>query len=107
MAIGLAEAGADIVSLDRNGSEQTGQIVSGLSRRFKEVCCDLRQAAVADLQQIVAQVVADLGQLDVLVNNAGIIRRAPALEFSEADWDDVLHINLKAAFFLLQAAARV
>jgi NAD(P)-dependent dehydrogenase (short-subunit alcohol dehydrogenase family) len=41
------------------------------------------------------------------VNNAGIIRRAPALEFSEADWDDVLHINLKTVFFLSQAAAKV
>lgn len=107
MAIGLAEAGADIVALDRKDSEQTGQIVSGLGRRFKEVRCDLRQTSVTDLQQIVAQVVADLDHLDVLVNNAGIIRRAPALEFSEADWDDVLHINLKAAFFLAQAAARV
>jgi len=107
MAIGLAEAGADIVALDRKDSEQTGQIVGGLGRRFKEVRCDLRQASVTDLQQIVAQVVADLGHLDVLVNNAGIIRRAPALDFSEADWDDVLHINLKAAFFLAQAAARV
>ena len=107
MAIGLAEAGADIAALDRKDSEQTGQIVGGLGRRFKEVRCDLRQASVTDLQQIVAQVVADLGHLDVLVNNAGIIRRAPALDFSEADWDDVLHINLKAAFFLAQAAARV
>jgi 2-deoxy-D-gluconate 3-dehydrogenase len=45
--------------------------------------------------------------LDILVNNAGIIRRAPALEFSEEYWDDVIQINLKALFFLSQAAARV
>ena len=45
--------------------------------------------------------------LDILVNNAGIIRRAPALEFSETDWDDVLQINLRAVFFLSQAAARL
>ena len=48
-----------------------------------------------------------MGHIDVLVNNAGIIRRAPALDFSETDWDDVLQINLKAAFFLSQAVARV
>ena len=56
---------------------------------------------------MVAEVVANFGHLDMLVNNAGIIRRTPALEFSETDWDDVLQIDLKAAFFLSQAAARV
>jgi 2-deoxy-D-gluconate 3-dehydrogenase len=42
-----------------------------------------------------------------LVNNAGIIRRAPALEYTEEDWDDVLQVNMKSLFFLSQAAARV
>jgi 2-deoxy-D-gluconate 3-dehydrogenase len=56
---------------------------------------------------VVKQVVSEMGRLDILVNNAGIIRREPALEFSEQYWDDVLQINLKALFFLSQAAARV
>ncbi len=106
MACALAEAGADIVALDRRESEQTGQAVMALGRRFKSIICDLRQATVADLQQIVTQIVVELGRLDILVNNAGIIRRAPAIEFSEADWDDVLQIDLKAVFFLSQAAAK-
>lgn len=106
MAIGLAEAGADIVALDRRESDETGQIVTALGRRFKQTLCDLRHAPVTELRQIVAAITTEFGRLDILVNNAGIIRRAPALEFSEADWDDVLHINLKAAFFLAQAAAR-
>jgi 2-deoxy-D-gluconate 3-dehydrogenase len=107
MATALAEAGADIVALDRRESGQTGEAVSALGRRFKQILCDLRTAPVAELQQIVAQTEAELGRLDILVNNAGIIRRAPAIEFSETDWDDVLHINLRAAFFLSQAAAKV
>ncbi len=106
MAIALAEAGADIAALDRAPSEQTGQAVKELGRRFHEVVCDLREASPAGLQQVVFQTVASLGRLDILVNNAGIIRRAAALEFSEADWDDVIQINLKALFFLSQAAAR-
>ncbi len=107
MALGLAEAGADIVGLDRCESDETGAAVTKLGRRYHQVCCDLRGASVADLNAVVAQAVAELGRLDILVNNAGIIRRAPALEFSEADWDDVLQINLKAVFFLSQAAGRV
>jgi 2-deoxy-D-gluconate 3-dehydrogenase len=107
MALGLAEAGADIVGLDRCESDETGAAVSALGRRFMQVCCDLREASVADLNAIVAQIVAEMGRLDILVNNAGIIRRAPALEYSEADWDDVLQINLKSVFFMSQAAGRV
>lgn len=107
MALGLAEAGADIAGLDRCGSDETSVAVKKLGRRYHQVCCDLREASVADLNAIVGEVVAGLGRLDILVNNAGIIRRAPALEFSEADWDDVLQINLKAVFFLAQAAGRV
>ena len=107
MALGLAEAGADIVGLSRGPSDETGEAVRALGRRYHPICCDLRTATVADLNTIVGQVVAEMGRLDILVNNAGIIRRAPALEFSEADWDDVLQINLKAVFFLSQAAGRV
>jgi 2-deoxy-D-gluconate 3-dehydrogenase len=55
----------------------------------------------------VKSIVAKFGSLDILVNNAGIIRRAPALEYTETDWDDVIQINLRAVFFLSQAAGRV
>ena len=108
MALGLAEAGADIVGLDRTGSdEDTGTKVRALGRRFHEVQADLGEVSVADLNAIVQEVETTMGHLDILVNNAGIIRRAPAIEFSERDWDDVLHINLRAVFFLSQAAAKV
>ena len=108
MALGLAEAGADIVGLDRSGSDaDTGAQVRALGRRFYEITADLRETSAADLNAIVAEVQREMGALDILVNNAGIIRRAPALDFSEEDWDDVLHINLRAVFFLSQAAARV
>jgi len=104
MAIALAEAGADIVGLDRNDACQaTAAAVEGLGRKFQHIVCDLRAASVDDLKGVVAKAVEMFGHVDILINNAGIIRRAPALEFSEADWDDVLQINLKAAFFLSQA----
>ncbi len=107
MALGLAEAGADIVALDRGNSDETGRLVTQRGRRFSQRCIDLREASVADLQKAVASVVDEFGRLDILVNNAGIVRRAPAIEFTEKDWDDVMQINLRAVFFLSQAAARI
>lgn len=108
MALGLAEAGADIVGLDRSGcDDDTGVKVRALGRRFHEVTADLREASAADLNTIVNEVEITMGHLDILVNNAGIIRRTPAIDFSERDWDDVLHINLRAVFFLSQAVAKV
>lgn len=106
-ALALAQAGADIAALDLLDAAATGEAIGALGRRFIAIKCNLRDASVDELNKIVSAVVARLGRLDILVNNAGIIRRAPALEFSEQDWDDVLQINLKAAFFLSQAAARV
>ncbi len=107
MALALAEAGADIAALDVEDVAQTNQAVTALGRRFMPVQCNLRNASVAELQQVIERVVTELGRLDILINNAGIIRRAPAIEFSETDWDDVLQINLKAMFFLSQAVAKV
>lgn len=107
MALALAEAGADIAALDRVGCEETCESVRALGRRYFESVVDLRNASVDDLYAVVARIVKELGHLDILVNNAGTIRRTPAIDFSETDWDDVLQINLKAAFFLSQAAARV
>jgi 2-deoxy-D-gluconate 3-dehydrogenase len=107
MAVGLAEAGANIAGLYLTRYEETQAQVEALGRRFLPLQCDLREATVARLNEVVGQVVGEMGGLDILVNNAGIIRRAPALEFSEEYWDDVIQINLKALFFLSQAAARV
>jgi 2-deoxy-D-gluconate 3-dehydrogenase len=107
MALALAEAGADISALDVDDIIDTTQAVRAMGRRCRPIACNLRSASVTDLQQVVAETVADLGRLDILVNNAGIIRRTPALDFSEVDWDDVLQVDLKAVFFLSQAAARV
>jgi 2-deoxy-D-gluconate 3-dehydrogenase len=106
MAIGLAEAGADIAGLYLTRYEETQAQVEALGRCFQPVQCDLREATAARLNEVVGQVASEMGGLDILVNNAGIIRRAPALEFSEQYWDDVIQINLKALFFLSQAAAR-
>jgi 2-deoxy-D-gluconate 3-dehydrogenase len=108
MAVGLAEAGADIAGLDRvpDCAETCEQVVAR-GRRFMNIECDLLATPVEGLNEIARSVVIQLGSLNILINNAGIIRRAPALEFSEQDWDQVMDLNLKSVFFLSQAAARI
>ena len=108
LAVGLAEAGADIAGVSRGASGGAiQQEVEALGRRYLHLQCDLAEASVVRLQALVDQTVSEMGQLDILVNNAGILLRTPALETSEADWDAVLQVNLKTAFFLAQAAANV
>jgi 2-deoxy-D-gluconate 3-dehydrogenase len=104
MAEALAQAGADIVAVGRSPATETAAAVRAAGRRFHEISADL--GSTAPLAGIVAETVARMGHLDVLVNNAGIIRRADALDFTEADWDAVMDVNLKSAFFLAQAAGR-
>src|SRR3990172_3027873 len=107
MALALADAGADIAGLDRTGCEGTCESIRAMGRKYHESVIDLREANVEKLNDTVTDIVKELGHINILVNNAGTIRRTPAIDFSEKDWDDVLQINLKAAFFLSQAVARV
>ena len=106
MAAGLAEAGADVVGLDISPMDETGRAVTATGRRFHAINRDLMQTKAEGAAEIVAHCVSEMGRLDILVNNAGIIRRDPALEFSGDDWEDVIQVNLSAAFYLSQAAAR-
>ena len=104
MALGLAEAGCDIVSVNRRVPEETASKVQALGRRFHAIQADLsNHDAVAS---VIPQAVTAMGRLDILVNNAGTIRREDALSFTEQDWDLVMNLNLKSVFFLSQAAAR-
>jgi len=103
MALALAQAGCDIVGLNIVPADETATAVERMGRRFHDIPTDLSTAKAEDL---IARATAAFGRIDILVNNAGIIRRADALEFSERDWDDVIAVNLKAVFFLAQAAAR-
>lgn len=105
-AIALAEAGADLVLLDRGDASDTVEQIQALGRRAVALRLDLGSATPAELHAAVDEAAAAFGRLDVLVNNAGTIRRAPAAEHSAQDWDEVLAVNLDAVFHLSQAAGR-
>jgi NAD(P)-dependent dehydrogenase (short-subunit alcohol dehydrogenase family) len=107
-ALRLAEEGSDLALADVNPAlmADTATLVRHKTgRRVVEATVDVTQ--VAQLGAAVERVVAELGQLDVLVNNAGVQHIAPFAEVTEADYDRILAINLKAVFFAMQAAARV
>ncbi len=103
MALALARAGCDIVGVNIVPASETATELERTGRRFRDIAADLGIAAAED---VVARATSAFGRIDILVNNAGIIRRADALEFTEQDWDDVIAVNLKAVFFMAQAAAR-
>jgi 2-deoxy-D-gluconate 3-dehydrogenase len=105
-AVALAEAGADVALLDRAGAHETADLIRALGCKAHTIELDLIAATPPELDAAVQSVVDALGRIDVLVNNAGIIRRAPLLEHPASDWDDVLAINLDAVFHLSQSAAR-
>ncbi|HVM59933.1 MAG TPA: 2-dehydro-3-deoxy-D-gluconate 5-dehydrogenase KduD [Verrucomicrobiae bacterium] len=105
IAFGLAEAGADVVAVDVIDQAETKAGVEKRGRRCATVRADLSSSAC--VPQIIDAALAAFGHIDILFNNAGIIRRAPLTEFTEKDWDDVININLRTLFFLSQAAARV
>lgn len=105
MALGLAQAGCDIVGVDYVGSTETKQLVEQLGKRYLGLQANLMEIHPEGLADLVKQVVAHFGKVDILVNNAGIIRREDALLFSEKDWDDVMNINAKTVFFFSQAVA--
>ncbi len=105
MAIALAEAGADVAGADVEETGMTRARVEAAGRRFAAIGHDLRGTAAA--RRVVEDAAHALGRLDIVVNNAGIIRRADSVDFTEADWDDVVDLNLKSVFFVSQAAARV
>ena len=105
-AVALAEAGADIALLDRGDASATADLIRGLGRRVHVMRTDFAAASAADLSAAVTEATESLGRLDVLVNNAGTIRRAPAAEYAVADWEEVLRVNLDAVFHLSQAAGR-
>lgn len=104
MAVALAGAGARVALVGRSEPAATVEQIAALGGDSVVVMADLAQSGVVDT--VMDQVADRLGTVDVLVNNAGIIRRADALDFSEGDWDDVLNVNLKVPFFLAQAVAR-
>ena len=104
IAIALAQAGADIAAVGRTAPTETEAKVKAAGRRFLHISADL--GSTKPISGIIPATLKAFGRADILINNAGTIRRADAVDFTEEDWDAVMDVNLKSVFFLSQAFAK-
>lgn len=107
IALGLAAAGADVaITVHSQGGAETLAGIEPTGRKGAALPADLSALDTAGANRLVDAAEAALGPIDILINNAGIIRRAPISEHTEADWRAVMATNLDAVWFLSQAAGR-
>jgi glucose 1-dehydrogenase len=107
VAIRLAEEGADVIVNYHTHPEEADQVVQrirALGRRSAAFQADLSN--LKEVQTLLQQSIRELGKLDILVNNAGVEKHADFWEVSEADYDLVMHVNLKGVFFVTQGFVR-
>ena len=105
-ALALAGAGARVVAADIDGgkAQATADAIMASQRPALAVQADV--GALGDIDRMVRQSVEAYGQIDILLNNAGVTRRADIMELTEADWDRIHRVNAKGVFFCLQRVAR-
>jgi 2-deoxy-D-gluconate 3-dehydrogenase len=103
IALSVARAGGAVIGVGRSSMAETEKLVKAEGGAFEALTCDLAKPKAAPAM---LDAVFDRAPVDGLVNNAGIIRRGDAVDFSEQDWDDVMDVNLKTLFFLTQAFAK-
>jgi 2-dehydro-3-deoxy-D-gluconate 5-dehydrogenase len=106
IALAFASEGANTIGVSSGDQSETAKQAASQSLKFTALTADFSQLTQNGAAVLIAQVVRLAGRVDALVNNAGIIRRAPAVDFPEADWNAVIQINLTAPFFLCQAVAK-
>jgi 2-deoxy-D-gluconate 3-dehydrogenase len=105
IAVALAQAGANVaLHASRSVSADVIQRVAETGVRHVALAADLSHPD--RVPRLMDQAIASLGSVDILINNAGITRRAPAVDYAIADWNDVIATNLTSVFRLCQCAAR-
>jgi len=106
IALAFAREGAHAVSVDIGDQSETAAKAKALGADCTTLGEDLGKLTQKKAAELIAGIVRDTGRVDVLVNNAGIIRRAPVVDHPEADWNAAIQINLTAPFLLSQAVAK-
>jgi NAD(P)-dependent dehydrogenase (short-subunit alcohol dehydrogenase family) len=108
IALALAGAGADVAICDNvieDGElSNTAEQIKKLGRRSLAFHADT--TIKTDIESMVGRVIEQFGKIDILINNAGILIKAPILEFSEKDWDSLFNVDLKGYFLCSQAVGK-
>jgi NAD(P)-dependent dehydrogenase (short-subunit alcohol dehydrogenase family) len=106
IAVAMAEAGATVVAADIDGdaAQATADKAGEIQARILALQADVSK--LADIDRMVEATVDAFGRLDVIVNNAGVTRKAYIMDLTEDDWDRIHSVNAKGVFFCLQRAAR-
>ena len=107
-ALTFAKAGADVSICSRTDKDGGLQTVADEIRRLGQRALAFKTDVThkADVDSMVEKTIAELGDIDVLINNAGIAACVPILEMEESTWDQVININLKGCYLCSQAVAR-
>jgi NAD(P)-dependent dehydrogenase (short-subunit alcohol dehydrogenase family) len=107
LAVGLAEAGADValISRTREDLEKTASIIHEIGRRTLILQADVTKRE--EVQQAVAQVKGEWEKIDILINNAGMNIRSKALEVTDEEWQTIMDTNLKSAFMMAQEIGKI
>lgn len=107
IAQGLAQANARVVVADLNldGAGHVAQMINEAGGRARAVQVDVTKKQ--SVGEMVQAALAELGQIDVLVNSAGVTKRGAAVDYDEEDWDRILAVNLKGLFLCCQAVGKV
>src|SRR5438067_11357140 len=105
-ALAMAEVGAAVAAadIDLAAAQRTADQAAGNAQRAIAIEADCGD--IASIDAMIARTVAELGRLDVIINNAGVTRYAQIMDLTEADWDRIHRVNGKGVVFCLHRAAR-
>ncbi|MCF0237117.1 MAG: 2-dehydro-3-deoxy-D-gluconate 5-dehydrogenase KduD [Sphaerochaetaceae bacterium] len=98
----FVEAGAKVMGVSRSASIETQKLLG--EENFQYMVEDL--SSIEPIERIINKTLETFGRIDILLNNAGVIKRQDSIEFSEENWDVVLNVNAKTVFFFAQAVAQ-
>lgn len=104
LAIGLAQAGADVVITDVLDTKETVAEIKTLGRKSLGLKVDV--TSQKDIDAMVAKTVGEFGKIDILVNNAGIYYATPVKDMAEKDWDKIIAVNLKGVLLCARAVGQ-